>query len=88
VDYPLFKDGNIDLVGESQLLEKRHTPTQFGESILEQLAQDLSKETNKERKIVIVQLLVFTCSAIQGVSNNIPYTIKKILKMVQLIQLI
>jgi hypothetical protein len=39
------------------IIRKRHTPTQFGESILGKLAQDLSKETNKERKIVIITII-------------------------------
>jgi hypothetical protein len=51
VDYPLFKlDGNIDLVGESQLLEKRHTPTQFGESILDATSSGFIKRDQQGKK--------------------------------------
>jgi len=34
ITHYLDLNGSIDLVGESQLLQKRHTPTQFSESIL------------------------------------------------------
>ncbi|SDX53624.1 LamG-like jellyroll fold domain-containing protein [Flavobacterium degerlachei] len=81
ITYYLKLNGNIDLVGESQLVEKRYTTTQFSESILDPTSTGFIKIDQQGKKNSFnYNYWSSPVSLIQGISNNVPYIIKNILK--------
>ena len=90
ITHYLKLNGNIDLVGESQLLEKRYgtynssdifISSQFSESILDATSTGFIKRDQQGKKNSFnYNYWSSPVSTIQGSLNNVPYTIKNILK--------
>jgi hypothetical protein len=90
VTHYLKLNGNIDLVGESQLVEKRlgaynssevFVTTQFSESILDITSSGFIKRDQQGKKNSYnYNYWSSPVSTIQSGANNLPYTIKNVLK--------
>ncbi|MBC7846533.1 MAG: HYR domain-containing protein, partial [Flavobacterium sp.] len=90
ITHYLKLNGNIDLIGESQLLEKRYgiynssdvfTTTQYSESILDVSSSGFIKRDQQGKKNSYnYNYWTSPVSTIQAGSNNMPYTIKNVLK--------
>uniref|UniRef100_UPI0037522702 LamG-like jellyroll fold domain-containing protein n=1 Tax=Flavobacterium sp. TaxID=239 RepID=UPI0037522702 len=81
ITHYLKLDGNIDLVGESQLVEKRYTTNQFSESILDETSTGFIKRDQQGKKNSYnYNYWSSPVSIIQGSLNNMPYIIKDLIK--------
>ncbi|MFT5245196.1 MAG: hypothetical protein ACI8QQ_003145, partial [Psychroserpens sp.] len=81
ITHYLKLDGFINLVGESQLVEKRYETTQFCESILATTSTGFIKRDQQGKKNSFnYNYWSSPVSTIQGLDNNTPYTISSILK--------
>ena len=90
ITHYLKLNGNIDLVGESQLLEKKYgaynasdqfITTQFSESVLDATSTGFIKRDQQGKKNSFnYNYWSSPVSTIQGSINNMPYTIKNIIK--------
>ncbi|WP_228479171.1 LamG-like jellyroll fold domain-containing protein [Flavobacterium soyangense] len=75
ITHYLKLNGNIDLVGESQLLEKRYTSTQFSESILDVTSTGyIERDQQGKKNSFNYNYWSSPVSNIQGVINNTPYS--------------
>ena len=81
ITYYLKLNGNIDLVGESQLLEKRYVPTQFCESILDVSSIGyIERDQQGKKNSFNYNYWSSPVSNIQGLINNTPYSPSSVLK--------
>jgi len=81
ITHYLKLDGNIDLVGESQLVEKRYTTNQFSESILDETSTGFIKRDQQGKKnSYTYNYWSSPVSIIQGSLNNIPYQVMNVIK--------
>ena len=81
ITHYLKLNGNIDLVGESQLLEKRYTPTQFSESILDVTSTGyIERDQQGKKNSYNYNYWSSPVSNIQGVINNTTYSPSSSLK--------
>ncbi|MCI4442615.1 MAG: HYR domain-containing protein, partial [Lentimicrobium sp.] len=81
ITHYLKLDGNIDLVGESQLVEKEYTTNQVSESILDPASTGFIKRDQQGKKNSFnYNYWSSPVSTIQGSLNNMPYTIKNVIK--------
>jgi hypothetical protein len=75
ITHYLKLDGTIDLVGESQLLEKRHVPSQFSESILDVTSTGyVERDQQGKKNSYNYNYWSSPVSTIQGIINNTPYS--------------
>ena len=81
ITHYLKLDGNIDLVGESQLVEKPYNAVQISESILDPTSLGFIKRDQQGKKNSYnYNYWSSPVSVIQGSANNVPYIIKNVLK--------
>ena len=77
ITHYLKLDGNIDLVGESQLVQKRYITNQFSESIFDVASIGFIKRDQQGKKNSYnYNYWSSPVSTIQGIQNNMPYTIR------------
>ena len=72
--------GNIDLVGESQLLQKRYTTSQFSESILDNNSSGYIERDQQGTRSSYNYNYWSSPVSYQGAANNAPYTVAQMLK--------
>ena len=81
VTHYLDLDGVIDLVGESQLVQKRYTPSQFYESILDANSSGhLERDQQGTANLFNYNYWSSPVSAINPSANNSPYSVGSILR--------
>ncbi|MFV8378400.1 LamG-like jellyroll fold domain-containing protein [Flavobacterium sp. LB3R33] len=76
----LLLNGNIDLVGESQLVQKRYTATQYDESILDETSTGYIERDQQGKKNSFNYNYWSSPVSIQGNLNNSPFAISNVLK--------
>ncbi|HWR94238.1 MAG TPA: LamG-like jellyroll fold domain-containing protein, partial [Flavobacterium sp.] len=80
ITHYLLLNGNIDLVGESQLLEKRYTETQFSESLLDESSLGFIKRDQQGKQNSFNYNYWCSPVSIQGGLNNSLYSVASVLK--------
>ncbi|MFV5703704.1 LamG-like jellyroll fold domain-containing protein, partial [Flavobacterium sp. XS2P12] len=81
ISHYLLLNGNIDLVGESQLVEKRYTPTQYSESILDATSLGyIERDQQGKKNSFNYNYWSSPVSKIQGLINNTPHSLTGILR--------
>ena len=73
-------NGNIDLVGESQLVQKRYLPNYFNESILDQASTGYIERDQQGQKNSYNYNYWSSPVSIQGGVNNAPYSLAGVMK--------
>ena len=76
----LLLNGNIDLVGESQLVQKRYTAAQYDESILDETSTGYIERDQQGKKNSFNYNYWSSPVSIQGNLNNSPFAISNVLK--------
>ncbi|MFV8337097.1 LamG-like jellyroll fold domain-containing protein [Flavobacterium sp. RSP29] len=76
----LLLNGNIDLVGQSQLLQKRYTASQYDDSILDESSSGYIERDQQGQKNSFNYNYWSSPVSIQGAVNNSPYSIATVLK--------
>ncbi|MDI6046470.1 LamG-like jellyroll fold domain-containing protein [Flavobacterium yafengii] len=76
----LLLNGNIDLVGQSQLVQKRYTATQYDDSILDEVSSGYIERDQQGQRNSYNYNYWSSPVSIQGGLNNSPYAIANILK--------
>ncbi len=80
ITYYLLLNGNIDLVGESQLVQKRYTSTQFSESIFENSSTGYIERDQQGKKNSYNYNYWSSPVSLQGSTNNATYNIANVLR--------
>ncbi|MBP6181945.1 LamG-like jellyroll fold domain-containing protein, partial [Flavobacterium sp.] len=80
ITHYLKLNGSIDLVGESQLVQKRYTSTQFSESIFDEDSSGYIERDQQGQQNSFNYNYWSSPVSIQGSINNAPYTISGVLK--------
>ncbi|TDD75179.1 HYR domain-containing protein [Flavobacterium caseinilyticum] len=73
-------NGSIDLVGESQLVQKRYLPTYFNESILDQASTGYIERDQQGQQNSYNYNYWSSPVSIQGGVNNAPYSISGVMR--------
>ncbi|MDT8418776.1 MAG: T9SS type A sorting domain-containing protein, partial [Lutibacter sp.] len=74
-------DGSIDLQGESQLVQKRYTPSQFSESIFDEDSEGyIERDQQGQKNSFNYNYWSSPVSPQGGLTNNAPYSVGSILK--------
>ncbi|MDI5895452.1 LamG-like jellyroll fold domain-containing protein [Flavobacterium algoritolerans] len=76
----LLLNGNIDLVGQSQLVQKRYSASQYDDSILDEASSGYIERDQQGQKNSFNYNYWSSPVSIQGGLNNSPYAIANILK--------
>ena len=81
ISHYLLLNGNIDLVGESQLVQKRYMPTQFSESIFEPTSSGyIERDQQGQKNSFNYNYWSSPVSPLNNFANNEPYAVRDILK--------
>ena len=80
ITHYLKLDGQIDLVGESQLVQKRYTPSQFSESIFEPTSSGYIERDQQGQKNSFNYNYWSSPVTRQGAANNAPYKLPDVLR--------
>jgi hypothetical protein len=80
ITHYLKLNGVIDLVGESQLVQKQYTPSQSSESILDETSTGYIERDQQGKRNSFNYNYWSSPVSIQGGANNAPYSIEAVLK--------
>ena len=81
ITHYLKLNGFIDLVGKSQLLQKKYTSTQFNESVLEETSTGyIERDQKGQSSLYNYNYWSSPVCPINGISNNTNYSLSDVLK--------
>jgi hypothetical protein len=80
ITHYLLLNGNIDLVGESQLVQKRYTGTQYSPSILDEISDGYLERDQQGTRSSFNYNYWSSPVSYQGGANNAPFTISQMLR--------